>query len=576
MAVTVTLARYLLQRLHQLGVDSIFGVPGDTNLSLLDHVEPSGLRWIGSVNELNAAYSADGYARIKGIGALITTFGVGELSAISGIAGAYAERAAVVHIVGSPTKAQQHARQWVHHTIKDGDFETFAEIYSHVTISQARLRNPQICTEQIDDILSQCLHHSRPVYIEFPVDLVSALVPSDRLNYPIKLVVDEPIAPRDEVINEILRRMYLAKQPIVLVDGEIRAMNIIDDVQRMVELTEWPTWTTPFGKGLLNETLPNCHGIYRGKFDSEAVRSFVNEADLIMCFGPHLSATNTYGFSSAPRAEVTIYFTDTIVQIGDEKFPTIPIKLVTSRLLQMIQPSNLKHYNPYPDLPRDSLLPFSGVPDDLPITHDRLWRLAANIIRPGDIILGDTGTSGHGVRTMALPKHTRLFTHVTWLCVGYALPAALGVALAQQELLTSSQYFGMEKAQTTMFIGDGGFQMTVQELATIIRYNLNIVMFVINNDGYTTERCFHGCKQGYNDIAPLRYLLAPAFFGAKDGTYTATAKTWRELKQVLQDDQLNNGQGLRMVEVLMDREDAPHGSLQTALQKQKDEESVSR
>lgn len=116
--------------------------------------------------------------------------------------------------------------------------------------------------------------------------------------------------------------------------------------------------------------------------------------------------------------------------------------------------------------------------------------------------------------------------------------------------------------------------MTIQELTTIIRYGLNIVVVLINNGGYTTERCLHGRKQGYNDIAPLRYLQAPAFFGARDDIYTASARTWRELKEVLRNGQFNNGQGLRMVELLMDREDAPKGGLQFALRKQKDAETV--
>jgi pyruvate decarboxylase len=70
-------------------------------LTLLDYLEPAGLHWAGNCNELNAGYAAYGYPRVKGIGALITTFGVGKLSAIDAIAGAYAEKTPVVHIVGT-------------------------------------------------------------------------------------------------------------------------------------------------------------------------------------------------------------------------------------------------------------------------------------------------------------------------------------------------------------------------------------------------------------------------------------------------------------------------------------------
>ena len=75
----ITLTRYLFTRLRQVGVGSVHGVPGDFTLRALDHVPPSGLKWIGNANELNAAYAADGYARVKGISALFTTYGVGKL-----------------------------------------------------------------------------------------------------------------------------------------------------------------------------------------------------------------------------------------------------------------------------------------------------------------------------------------------------------------------------------------------------------------------------------------------------------------------------------------------------------------
>jgi indolepyruvate decarboxylase len=82
---------YLLARLKDLGVDHLFGVPGDFNLGFLNRVLESELHYVGTCNELNAAYAADGYARIRRVGAFVTTYAVGELSAINGVAGAFAE-----------------------------------------------------------------------------------------------------------------------------------------------------------------------------------------------------------------------------------------------------------------------------------------------------------------------------------------------------------------------------------------------------------------------------------------------------------------------------------------------------
>src|SRR5215468_5484458 len=100
---------FLLRRLEEAGIRHLFGVPGDYNLALMQQLEERGSpAWIGNCNELNASYAADAYARINGIGALIVTHGVGSLSAINGIAGAYSEHVPVVSICGSlPLRAVQ-------------------------------------------------------------------------------------------------------------------------------------------------------------------------------------------------------------------------------------------------------------------------------------------------------------------------------------------------------------------------------------------------------------------------------------------------------------------------------------
>ncbi|PSN72389.1 thiamine pyrophosphate enzyme [Corynespora cassiicola Philippines] len=569
MSSTVTLAEYLFIRLQQLGIGAVHGVPGDFNLTLLDYVEPVGLKWVGNANELNAGYAADGYARIKGVGALVTTFGVGELSAINAIAGAYAERAAVVHIVGTPARPAQDARLLIHHTLNDGNFQRFGQMAAHVTVAQTDLKDPRTSPDQIDDMLKQCLLHSRPVYISFPVDMVSVPVSASRLDTkitPLKLensVVDE------NVLGKVMDRIYSAKQPIIMVDGEVRALDIVGEVQEITKRTQWPTWTTSFGKGLLDETLPNFHGIYQGTYDKVAPQEFINNSDLVLSFGPHHSSTNSFAFTSIPAVEKTISFSDTQLKIGKEIFRDVPAKLVINRILEKLDTSKAKTYAAYPELPRNYKTAFSEVNSQEPIHQAKLWHLLANFLRPGDILLGETGTAGYGAREMPLPQHTRLFAPVTWLSIGYMLPAAQGAALAQQELVASGKYNGNSDARTILLIGDGSFQMTVQELGTIVNRHLNVVVFLINNEGYTIERCIHGLRQGYNDVPSWRYLQAPGFFGAKEDTFTASAKNWGELEKALTDERLINGKELRMVEIFMDREDAPAGPLLEMLQREK-------
>ena len=580
MSTEISLAAYLFKRLLQLGVGSIHGVPGDYNLELLDYVEPAGLHWVGNVNELNSGYAADGYARIKGIGAIITTFGVGELSAINAIAGAYVERAPVVHIVGTPKRDIQDSRLLVHHTLNDGDYQHFSKMHTHVTVAQAVLRDPRTGPEEIDHVLKQCLLQSRPVYIAIPVDLVAAKVSSARLQTEIEIPKMLPTPELDNALTKVLDRIYTAKQPMIFADGECRALGIVNEVQALIKSTNWPTWTTPHGKGLWDEALPNFYGIYKGKYDDPALKEFCDRADLILFFGPHLSSTNTYEYSSTPKVGTGIYFTDTEIKIDNKVFRDIPARLAVAQLLQKLDLSRIQQpstdYHKSIIGPYHRPLTFSDVSKDQYLTHDKLWRILNNFLLPGDIILGETGTSGYGVRELLLPKGARLFAPATWLSIGYMLPAAQGAALAQRELQQQSQHHGdigdghQNSGRTILFIGDGSFQMTVQELSTIIHNNLNVVVFLLNNDGYTIERCIHGLHERYNGVAPWQYLHAPKFFGSGEDSFTASVKNWGELEKALTDDRFTNSKGLRMIEIFLDREDVPEGPLSVFLQRERD------
>jgi len=571
MAPTIKLAEYLFTRLHQLGIRSVHGVPGDFNLELLDYVEPSGLHWVGNCNELNAGYAANGYSRINGLGAIITTFGVGELSAINAVAGAFAERAPVIHIVGTPARHFQDSRLQVHHTFNDGEFRRFALMHTHITVAQANLTDPRTSPAQIDTVLEQCLIHSRPVYIEIPLDMVATPVISSRLDFAIKIPDSVPSALKPEALGFVLEWIQSSKHPMIFVDGETRAYGMLGEIHQLLKKTQWPTWTSPFGKGLIDETLPNFHGVYMGA-EKPHQKSFVDACDLILVFGPHFSTTNSFQKSAIPNPVASISFTANSVQIGPKKYNDLMPKDFLSDILNALERvTDLAKYNPYPVLetPQGLVKSVRHSPDTELITQKEFYLRFSPFLRSGDIVLAETGTAGYGSREFALPPGTSYFGPVTWLSIGQMLPAAQGAALAHRELEEVAQLDAYEEkikpSRTILLIGDGSLQMTVQELSTIIRENLNMVVFILNNDGYTIERCIHGRNQKYNDVAAWRYLEAQSFFGGKrcEGAKqnTFTVRNWGDLTRVLADGDLVDGEGLRLVEVFLERDDAPRDLL---------------
>ncbi|PYH95732.1 thiamine diphosphate-binding protein, partial [Aspergillus ellipticus CBS 707.79] len=205
-----------------------------------------------------------------------------------------------------------------------------------------------------------------------------------------------------------------------------------------------------------------------------------------------------------------------------------------------------------------------------PITQTHFWHALSPLFRPNDLVLAETGTSGHGSRHFTLPAKTPYFTAVTWLSIGYMLPATLGATLAHQQLHPS------EKSRGILFVGDGSLQMSIQELSTIIHQKLNVLIILINNDGYTIERVIHGRKQRYNDIATWRHDQAMGFFGADEAQAKESyfvARTWGELEEVLGNESVKDGERVRVVEVFMGREDV-QGILLQLLEKQIAEEKA--
>jgi len=568
------LADYIFARLHQLGIRSIFGVPGDYNLRLLDFVEPAGLHWVGNCNELNAAYAADAYARIHGTSAMITTFGPGELSAVNGIAGAYAEKAPIISIVGSPARATQEARTNVHHTFADGEFNRFAAMHTHVTVAQTNLLDPRTAPEQFDVTVQQALIHSRPVYILLPADMADAKVSAAGLRSKISLPPISHGNNLSKVTNDILKRMYSAEKPFIFVDGESRCLDVVDEIHELVKTTGWPVWTSPFGKGLVDEHLDSFQGIYNADMGSESAKSYFDSADLALVFGPHFSSTNTALFSTVPKQAVSISFSERHVKIGSDITRDVSNKKLVADLLLQLDISKLSR----PEGPSKPDRTTPTVQQSDTLTQKDFYRVINPMLRPGDIVMGETGTASHGSRDLVLPSGSYYFTAVTWLSIGYMLPAALGAALAQRDSERWRNRSGntdISEDRVVLFIGDGSLQMTVQEISTMIREKLNIVIVVINNDGYTIERVIHGRKQAYNDIASWRYLQALNMFGASEeevATNTFSARTWGELKEVIKSGPLLDGKGVKMLEVFMEREDA-QGLLLKLLSNQKARES---
>ncbi|EDN8442837.1 alpha-keto acid decarboxylase family protein [Salmonella enterica subsp. enterica] len=529
-----TVADYLLDRLAGCGIGHLFGVPGDYNLQFLDHViDHPTLRWVGCANELNAAYAADGYARMSGTGALLTTFGVGELSAINGIAGSYAEYVPVLHIVGAPCSAAQQRGELMHHTLGDGDFRHFYRMSQAISVASSILDEQNACFE-IDRVLGEMLAARRPGYIMLPADVAkkTAIPPTEALALP----VHEAQSGVETAFRYHARQCLMNSRRIALLaDFLAGRFGLRPLLQRWMAETPIAHATLLMGKGLFDEQHPNFVGTYSAGASSKEVRQAIEDADRVICVGTRFVDTLTAGFTQQLPAERTLEIQPYASRIGETWF-NLPMAQAVSTLRELCLECAFA-----PPPTRSAGQPVRI--DKGELTQESFWQTLQQYLKPGDIILVDQGTAAFGAAALSLPDGAEVVVQPLWGSIGYSLPAAFGAQTACPD------------RRVILVIGDGAAQLTIQEMGSMLRDGQAPVILLLNNDGYTVERAIHGAAQRYNDIASWNWTQIPPALNAAQ-----QAECWRvtqaiQLAEVLE--RLARPQRLSFIEVMLPKVDLP-------------------
>lgn len=206
-----------------------------------------------------------------------------------------------------------------------------------------------------------------------------------------------------------------------------------------------------------------------------------------------------------------------------------------------------------------------------------IWNRIGEFLRPGDIVLAESGTAQFGMPDATFPDNITFITQLFYSSIGYTVGSCLGAALALREKKNGSKVDYMQDAgvhndgqgRVILLVGDGSLQMTVQEIGTMVRMGLTPIIILINNDGYSIERAIWGpqrvchlrrllTKQQYNDICTSwNYQLLLSFLGANVPSRTFSARTRDELDFLLNDKIFNKASVIQVVEVFMDKYDYP-------------------
>ncbi|MTH96016.1 alpha-keto acid decarboxylase family protein [Roseibium sp. RKSG952] len=495
---SVTVLQYVLSRLKSIGVDHVFGVPGDFSFPVNDAiVESEEIEWVGACNELNAAYAADGYARIKGVGAVATTYGVGELSALSGIAGSYAEHVPIFHLVGAPSMSARDNRLPVHHTLGNGEFGLFQRMADPVVAASA-LMTPQNVVPETERLIRTALYERRPVYMAFPSDYANEPVCcSGELLLP---PVSDPHQLK-KAVEAIEKSLAKARTAVAIPGFLVSRLGLNLELEELVNHSGLPFVTMFMGKTVLDETHPQYAGMYAGALLDRDVRTFVEGADAVLTIGTLLGDFNTGAFTANLDPGKLITIGHHKVTAGGQVFHSVEIADVVRALAGQLAKRNWPQIGSlYGKAKASPKAAGAG-----PITAETLYTGLERFFKPGDIIVADAGTISMGLAFTSMPSGASFQAQGLWAAIGWATPAAFGMAVAAPD------------KRVILATGEGAHQLTAQEISQFGRYGLKPVVIVLNNDGYLIERLL--CKDPeapYNDLAQWRYSELPRVFGCND------------------------------------------------------------
>jgi indolepyruvate decarboxylase len=502
-----TVGQYLVDRLYQLGLEHLFSIAGDYTIEWVNgFVAPSKIEIIEEVNELNAGYAADGYARLKGIGALCVTYSAGALCAVNAIAGAYVEKVPVVLINGTPdikkTLTFEQTGFSSHHFISGR--ETDLQSFEHITVAAVRVDNPDLAPILIDYALTQCITERRPVYIELLQDMVNlGCEPPGALLRPGRVLSDQDNL--EQSVARITERLEGAANPLIWVGVEIDRLGLHKKALSLIQQLNIPYVSELLSKAILSEDDVLFAGVFDGQASSTAVQALVRDADFVLALGVWLTDLNSLGWEL--DFDKTAFVSLDTVKYGTYFSPQVSLEHVMDGLLA--GPVSREALNGQ-QVPVYTAPPVDDANDE--ITYQGFYDVLPPYIDKNTIVGSDASMNYFGSLLLRVPTAGGFIAQSSYSSIGYIAPAATGICLAKS---------GDQRVM--VFSGDGGFQMSAQCLSTQTRFGLNPIIFVINNGVYGVEQWLADATVFYTDkpffssciLHPWEYSKLSEVFGCQ-------------------------------------------------------------
>lgn len=467
------IADHLFRRIKEAGVQYTFGIPGDFVLPHYAAQERSGLATVVMTHEPSVGFAADAYARLKGMGVALVTYGAGGLNMVNPVALAYAEESPLLIVSGSPETRFRNQKPQLHHCVKT--FDTQLHVFREVTEAQALLTNPATAIEEIDRVVDDTIRLSRPGYLEIPRDMVNCEVEASE-RAPSGREASTPAL--DEALAEVMERLDRASQPVLFVGVEIRRFGLKDTIVLLAEALNLPVVTSILGKASFPETHRNFIGNYFGQFGDPQVREYVESADLIISLGTVLTEMETAGYTARLAPERLIQVTQGQTTLGHHTYAGVDLPAMVRAMLKAAGSGSRKRFSipaiqtgTFNGATAEARLTVAGIIDELNSMLDDSYSVVADV--------GDCLYAGLSLKTdiFIAPGY--------YSSMGFGVPAGIGAALADRS------------RRPIILVGDGGFQMTGMEVSTAVKLGLNPIVIVFNNASYAMLRFIDEARDYY-------------------------------------------------------------------------------
>ena len=362
------------------------------------------------------------------------------------------------------------------------DFHTQYDVFEKLCVAGSDLDDADTAFREIDRVLAAAARHKRPVYLELPRDMVS-VVPEQPYQFRPSETASDPEA-LAEAVEEAFRSISECEKAVIIAGVEIHRFGLQNDVLALAEGSNIAIAATILGKSVISEVHPLYVGLYEGAMGRDEVTQFVEESDCVILLGTFMTDINLGIYTANLDPAKCIYATSEQLRIRHHHFQNVQLGDFIRALAAR---------KPQPPRARITIGGARGLREvcartGAPVTISRLTGRLNEMLNNNTVVIADIGDSLFMATELVVREQTDFISPAYYTSMGFSVPAALGVQVAQAD------------RRAIVIVGDGAFQMTGMELATLIRHKFPTIIILLDNGGYGTERFLHPHCEFCNDI----------------------------------------------------------------------------